>query len=61
MKYQVDQEWVDEHRAYIAVCEAGWKGSPCWHVVDWMTSKLRNKYPLVRIADQVICLNLTCS
>jgi hypothetical protein len=43
----MDKEWVQEHRIFIALCEAGWRGSPCWHVVDWMQWRLRLKYPLV--------------
>jgi hypothetical protein len=41
----MDQEWVQEHRIFIALCEAGWRGSPCWHIVDWMQWRLRLKYP----------------
>lgn len=46
-------EFVHEHRALIAVAEAGWRGSPCWHVFDWMCWKLRCKYPL-GMRDRVI-------
>lgn len=37
-----------ELRIFIALCEAGWKGSPCWHVVDWMHYKLQLRHPLLR-------------
>jgi len=50
----MDREFEHEHRAMIAVAKAGWKGSPCWHVFDWMAWKLRRKYPLVRKQDQII-------
>ncbi len=51
----MDRELFEgEHLAMIAVAEAGWKGSPCWHVFDWMCWKLRCKYPLVRNEDQII-------
>ncbi len=50
----MDREFVHEHRAMIAVAEACWKGSQSWHVFDWMCWKLRLKYPLVRLDDQVI-------
>lgn len=55
----MDKVWEGEHRAMIAVAEAGWKGSPCWHVFDWMAWKLRCKYPLVRKQDCIIKLDLT--
>ena len=51
MKPEPD-EFVHEHRAMLAVAEAGWRGSPCWHVFDWMAYKLRCKYPLERKQDQ---------
>jgi hypothetical protein len=47
-------EWVAEHRIFIALCEAGWRGSPCWHIVDWMQDRLRRKYPLVMKRDLII-------
>jgi hypothetical protein len=40
------REWIDDHRIFIALCDAGWRGSSCWHVVDWMQYRLRLKYPL---------------
>lgn len=43
-----------EMLAFIAVAEAGWRGSPCWHVVDWMAWKLRIRYPLVPINSPII-------
>lgn len=52
-----DQEY--DLRAFIAVCEAGWKGSPCWHVVDWMSYRMSNRYPLVRECDRVISVTVT--
>ena len=51
-------EWVYDHRIFIALCEAGWRGSPCWHIVDWMQYRLRLKYPLVRLNDRII--NFDC-
>ena len=53
----MDQEFVHEHRALIAVAEACWRPavpSYSWHVFDWMASKLRRKYPLVMKRDQII-------
>lgn len=50
-----DQE--HELRAFIAVAEACWKGSPSWHVLGWMSWKMRCKYPLVRKQDQIINMN----
>jgi hypothetical protein len=52
-------EWVDDHRIFIALCEAGWRGSPCWHVVAWMQYRLRYKYPLFQKRGGVI--NLDCT
>lgn len=54
-----DQEY--ELRAFIAVAEAGWKGSPCWHVLDWMSYRMSNRYTLVRECDRIIKLDLTPS
>lgn len=51
------RDFEHEHRAMIAVAEAAWRGSPCWHVLDWMCWKLRLKYPLVRKSDQIINLD----
>lgn len=56
---KLSREHVDELRAFIAVAEAGWKGSPCWHVLDWMSYRLRCKYPLIRKSDQIINWNAT--
>lgn len=56
------EEWiesVDDHRIFIALCEAGWRGSPCWHVVDWMQYRLRYKYPLFQKGGGVI--NFDCT
>lgn len=54
-------ETVYDHRIFIALCEAGWRGSPCWHVVDWMQHRLRGKYPLVRLQDRIINLDGVCT
>jgi hypothetical protein len=53
------REQIDEHRIFIALCEAGWRGSPSWHIVDWMQYRLRLKYPLVMKRDRII--NFDCS
>jgi hypothetical protein len=50
------EEFIHEHRALIAVAEAGWHGSPCWHIFDYMCWKLRLKYPLKR--DVIIDLDM---
>lgn len=50
----IDLEFVHEHRALIAVAKAGWRGSPCWHVFDWMCWKLHCKYPPVFEQDRFI-------
>jgi len=55
----MDTKFVHEHRALIAVAEAGWRGSPCWHIFDWMCFKLRRKYPLVRVQDSIISDQIT--
>jgi hypothetical protein len=50
-----DQE--HELRAFIAIAEACWRPvnpSYSWHILDWMSYKMRNKYPLVRKSDQII-------
>lgn len=60
MADNIERELVDEHRALIAVAEAGWRGSPCWHVFDWMCWKLHCKYPLVRKQDQIINFDPVC-
>lgn len=52
------REWVDGHRAFIAVAEACWKGSYSWHVLGWMSYRLRRKYPLFRKRDQLIDFNM---
>jgi hypothetical protein len=46
--------WIDDHRIFIALCEAGWRGSPCWHIVDWMQWRLCYKYPLVLKSNLII-------
>ena len=51
--------WEGEHRAMIAVAQAGWNGSHCWHVFDWMCWKLRCKYPLVRKVDTIVSTDVT--
>lgn len=58
----MDRDFIHEHRALIAVAEACWRTdepSYSWHVFDWMAWKLRCKYPLVRLRDQVINFNQT--
>lgn len=57
----MNREWVSEHRIFIALCEASWRGSPCWHIVDWMSYRLRLKYPLIRSSDRVIDIDGTCT
>lgn len=59
MKQKIDRDFVHEHRALIAVAQAGWRGSPCWHVFEWMAWKLRMRYPLVRKSDAIIDLDGT--
>lgn len=54
MADEIDRDFVHEHRALIAVAEAAWNGSPCWHVFDWMAWKLRRRYPLIRETDRII-------
>ena len=55
------KEQADELRAFIAIAEACWRGSPSWHVLDWMSYRMRCKYPLVRAQDRLINLdNSTC-
>ena len=56
----MDQDFIYENQAMIAVAEAAWKGSYSWHVFDWMAWKLRCKYPLVRKEDQIINSTITC-
>jgi hypothetical protein len=53
------KEWEYDHRIFISLCEAGWRGSPCWHIVDWMAYRLRLKYMPMRKQDQVINWNIT--
>jgi hypothetical protein len=43
-----------ELQIMISVAEAGWKGSPCWHVFDYICYKLHCKYPLVAHRDCII-------
>lgn len=50
----IDQEFIYEHRALIAVAQAMHRESYSAHVFDWMAWKLRCKYPLVRKQDQII-------
>jgi hypothetical protein len=52
MPFSVDREWEHESRALIAVAEAGWKGSPCWHVFEWMCWKQRCR--VFRERDRII-------
>lgn len=54
-----ETEFAQEHRIMIAIAEAGWRGSPCWHVLDWMCWKLRCKYPLVPKRDAVLNWEIT--
>lgn len=49
----MDRDFVDEHRIYIAVAEACWRGSPAWHVLAWMSYRLSLKYPLIAKRDRV--------
>ena len=53
----MDREFIDEHRALIAVAAACWRGSQSWHVFDWMAYRLRCKYPLVRASDRIIAFD----
>lgn len=55
-----DQEY--ELRAFIAIAEACHrKDNPSysWHVLDWMSHKMRRAYPLVRKRDQIINFDAT--
>lgn len=59
----MDREWVDEHRALIAVAEACWRTespSYSWHVFDWMAYKLRCKYPLALKRDMIVSMATIC-
>lgn len=53
------REFEHGHRAMIAVAEAGRRGSPCWHVLDWMCWKLRRKYLLVLRNDALVSYDVT--
>lgn len=57
----ITREMEHELRTIIAVAEAGWKGSPCWHVLDWLCWKQRIKYPLIRECDRLIKLDYTAT
>ena len=50
----ISKDQAGELRAFIAVAEACWRGSPSWHVLDWMSDRMRRRYPLVLKRDQVI-------
>jgi hypothetical protein len=50
----MDKDMEHELRIMISVAEAGWRGSPCWHVLEWICWKQRCKYPLVRESDRII-------
>jgi hypothetical protein len=55
-------EWEVDHRLFIAVAEACWrKNEPSysWHVLDWMLQKLRRKYPLSRLCDRLISIDMS--
>jgi hypothetical protein len=54
MTTHITQDFIMEHQALIAVAEACHRGSYSWHVFEWMAWKLRCKYPLVRIDDQIV-------
>jgi hypothetical protein len=58
-----DQDFIDEHRLFIAIAEACHrkeKPSYSWHILDWMSWKLRRKYPLVRKCDSIISIDGCC-
>lgn len=57
MSIKIDREFVHEHRIMIAVAKAGWNGSPCWHVFDWICWKLRQKYCVVPKRDVIVNLD----
>lgn len=57
----IDQDFIYEHQAMIAVAEAAWKRSYSWHVFDWMAWKLRCKYPPVRKRDMILNIDTTTS
>jgi hypothetical protein len=56
----MDSDMVMELQAFIAVAEACHRKqhpSYSWHVLDWMSYKMRCNYPLVREQDQVLPSN----
>ena len=56
----IDQDFIYEHQAVIAVaaaCHRKVRPSYSFHVLEWMCWKLRCKYPLIRLSDQVINLD----
>lgn len=50
----IDREFVYESQVLIALAEAGWRGSPCWHVFEWLCWRQRLKHPLVASRDAII-------
>ncbi len=58
----INREMEHELRAFIAVAEACWRKrepSYSWHVLDWMSYKMRRKYPLVRASECVVRFDAT--
>ena len=52
-----------ELRIFIATAEACWRKeapSQSWHVLDWMSHRLRQKYPLVRRCDTIVVTDADC-
>lgn len=46
----LDKEHVDELRAFIAIAAACWRErepSYSWHVLDWRSHRMRQRYPIM--------------
>lgn len=39
---------ISRLRIFISIAEAAHKGSPCWHILDWLSWKSRLEFPLAR-------------